>query len=71
MKSSLIQTRPTNCIKIDKKVIDKIKSKKKINDFLINIGEKLSTLGSVGGKGSQTWRSIGKELKSKKSKLLR
>lgn len=54
-----------------KKVIDKIKINKEVSEFLRSIGEKFSALGSFGGKGSGTWRAINKELKDKKSKLLR
>lgn len=54
-----------------KKVVDKIKVDKEIAEFLRTIGEKISALGTFGGRGSNTWRSINKELKSKKSKLLR
>lgn len=53
-----------------KKVIDEIKRDKQVVEFLRNIGEKISTLGSIGGKGSSSWRVVNKELKNKKSKLL-
>jgi len=54
-----------------KKVISKIKMDKEISEFLRVIGEKISSLGTFGGKGSYAWRAINKELKQKKSKLLR
>jgi uncharacterized protein YerC len=54
-----------------KKVIDKIKTDKEIIEFLRLIGEKISALGTFGGKGSSSWRVINKELKTRKSKLLR
>lgn len=54
-----------------KKVIDGIRSDKKISQFLINLGEKISAVGSFGGKGSRTWKSINRSLKTKRSKLLR
>jgi uncharacterized protein YerC len=53
-----------------KKIIDKIKAGKEISEFLRNIGEKISALGSIGGKGSGSWRAINKHFKNKKSKLL-
>ena len=53
-----------------KKVIDKIKVGKEVSEFLRNIGEKISALGSFGGKGSGTWKSINKSLKASRSKLL-
>ena len=53
-----------------KKVIDKIKNEKEIKDFLISIGEKISGLGTIGGKGSNSWKSINRKLKNNKSKLL-
>lgn len=53
-----------------KKVIDNIKINKEVSEFLRNIGEKISALGSFGGKGSSTWKNINKSLKNKKSKLL-
>jgi uncharacterized protein YerC len=54
-----------------RKVINKIKSDKEILEFLREIGEKISSLGTFGGKGSATWREINMTLKRKKSKLLR
>ena len=53
-----------------KKIIDKIKRGKEIRTFLLNLGEKIAAFGSFGGKGSNTWRSVRKELNKKKSKLL-
>jgi len=54
-----------------KRVIDRIKSDKEIKEFLLKIGERFAALGSLGGKGSGTWRAIGKSLRNKKSSLLR
>ena len=54
-----------------KKAIDKIKSDKEISEFLRYVGEKVSALGSFGGKGSGVWRSANKSFKKRKSKLLR
>lgn len=54
-----------------KKIIDKIKTNKEIIEFLRYVGVKISGLGSFGGKGSSSWRTINKDLKNKKSKLLR
>ena len=53
------------------KVIDKIKTNKEIKEFLLNIAEKVAVLGSMGGKGSETWRLARKEINKNKSKLLR
>ena len=55
---------------IASQVIDKIKTSKEISEFLRDIGEKISALGSFGGKGSNTWKAVNKTLKDKKSKLL-
>ena len=54
-----------------KKVIDQIKKDKEIREFLLNMGEKLASLGTFGGKGSGQWREVTKLIKDKKSKLLR
>ena len=54
-----------------RKVIDKIKTNKEIGTFLLNMGEKIASIGSFGGKGSGMWRSVGKALKKRKSILLR
>ena len=54
-----------------KRVVDKIKVDKEIKEFLLNLGLKISTLGSFGGKGSSTWRSVNRSLKNQKSKLIR
>ena len=53
-----------------KKVIDKIKTDKEISEFLRAIGEKISALGTFGGKGSSAWKVVNRKLKDKKSKLL-
>lgn len=54
-----------------RKIIDKVKAQKQIKEFLIGIAETMSLMGSWGGKGSGAWKGLGKELKDKKSKLLR
>ncbi len=54
-----------------KKVIDKIKTDKEISEFLRLIAEKITVIGTFGGKGSGAWKVINKDLKNKKSKLLR
>jgi len=54
-----------------KKVIDKIKTGKEVSEFLRNLGEKISGLGTFGGKGSNAWKIVNKNFKLKKSKLLR
>lgn len=54
-----------------KKVIDNIKTDKEISEFLRIIGEKISALGTFGGKGSGTWKEINKKIKNNKSKLFR
>lgn len=51
-----------------KKVIDRIKKEKEIEDFLRVIGERVSALGTFGGKGSDVWKTINKKLKDKKSR---
>ncbi len=53
-----------------RKIIDKIKKDKEISEFLRSLGEKMSVLGAVGGKGSNIWKVVNKKLKVKKSKLL-
>lgn len=53
-----------------KKVIDRIKTDKQIAELLRVIGEKISSLGTFGGKGSDAWKTINKKLKNKKSNLL-
>ena len=53
-----------------KKIINKIKSDKKVAEFLRMVGEKISALGTFGGKGSGVSRIINKQLRNKKSKLL-
>ncbi|MCX6704682.1 MAG: Trp family transcriptional regulator [Candidatus Woesebacteria bacterium] len=53
-----------------RKLIDKIKTDKEIIEFLRMIGEKISALGTFGGKGSGAWKAINRKLKDKKSKLL-
>lgn len=52
-----------------KKVIDKIKLDKEISEFLRDIGEKISALGTFGGKGSSAWKAVNKELKNRRSLL--
>lgn len=54
-----------------KGVIDKIKTDKEVSEFLRKIGEKISALSSFGGKGSSAWRSINRDIRQKRSKLLR
>lgn len=54
-----------------KLMIDNIVADKKVKDLLLNITEKFSRIGSIGGKGSRTWREINKMSKENKSKLLR
>lgn len=54
-----------------KRVIDRIRVNKRVEEFLLVLGEKISALGTFGRKGSGAWKVINKNLKDKKSKLLR
>jgi uncharacterized protein YerC len=54
-----------------KQVIDKIKTKKEIRQYLLETAEIISSIGKIGGKGSGTWRGLHQEIIKNKSKLLR
>lgn len=54
-----------------RKVVDKIKLNNEIQEFLLNIGENIAKIGRIGGKGSDAWKSVYKDINRRKKKLLR
>jgi len=48
------------------KMIAKLMKEEQIENFLLSIAKAISTLGSVGGKGSSGWRYLRQEIEKKK-----